>query len=53
MLEIIYSVRGRGLDRGKVERAVELSHSTYCSASASLRPDCPIRARIELIEDGQ
>jgi putative redox protein len=52
-LEIVYHVRGRGLDRAKVERAVELSHSTYCSASASLRADCPVGVRIELTEDGQ
>jgi putative redox protein len=50
-VEILYRVRGRGLDRSKVERAVELSHSTYCSASASLRADCPIRSRIEMVED--
>jgi putative redox protein len=49
-ITMIYRVKGRGLSREKVERAVELSHSTYCSASASLRPDCRVTARIELEE---
>lgn len=47
-IELAYHVKGRALTREKVDRAVELSHSTYCSASASLRPDCRIITRIEL-----
>ncbi len=47
-LSITYRVRGAGLAREKVERAVELSHSTYCSAIASLRPDCPVTTAIEI-----
>jgi putative redox protein len=49
-MEITYRLRGRGVNHGKVERAVELSHSTYCSAVASLRPDCSITTRIEISE---
>jgi putative redox protein len=49
-IEITYKLTGRGLNREKVERAVELSHSTYCSASASLRPDCVLTNRIEISE---
>lgn len=49
-VEIVYTVTGRGLDRDKVERAVALSHSTYCSASASLHPDIAITHKIELLE---
>lgn len=49
-IELIYRVRGRGVELDKVERAVALSHSTYCSATASLRPDCRITHRIEIAE---
>jgi putative redox protein len=49
-LKITYRIRGRGLDRDKVARAVALSHSTYCSALASLRPDCQVTSTLE-IED--
>lgn len=45
-IEVVYSLHGDGLRRDKVERAVELSHSTYCSAAASLRPDIPFTTRI-------
>lgn len=49
-ISIAYRVRGHGLAREKVERAVELSHSTYCSAVASLRADCKVTASIEITE---
>jgi putative redox protein len=47
-IELTYRLRGPGLSREKVARAVELSHSTYCSAVASLRSDCAITSRIEI-----
>ncbi len=47
-IELTYRLRGVGLNREKIERAVELSHTTYCSAVASLRPDCAITSRIEI-----
>jgi putative redox protein len=47
---LTYRLQGHGLDRSKVERAVELSHSTYCSAIVSLRPDCAVRNVIEISE---
>ena len=50
-IEFVYTMRGKGLSREKVERAVELSHGTYCSALASLRADCAISSRIEILED--
>lgn len=45
---LIYHLWGEGLDRQKVERAVKLSHETYCSAMVSLRPDCRIETDIQL-----
>lgn len=50
-ITLAFRVRGKGLSREKVERAVELSHSTYCSVAASLRPDCKITNTIEIVED--
>ena len=47
-IEIVYKASGTGLNREKLERAVELSHERYCSAVASLRPDCRVTTRIEL-----
>jgi len=49
-ISITYRVRGQGLAREKVERAVELSHSTYCSAVVSLREDCKVTTNIEITE---
>jgi putative redox protein len=49
-IAIVYHVRGHGLAREKVERAVELSHSTYCSAVASLREDCKVTTSIVITE---
>ncbi len=49
-LSLTYRLKGRGLSREKAERAVELSHSTYCSALATLRPDCAVTSAIEISE---
>jgi putative redox protein len=45
-----YIVQGHNLDRVAVERAVELSETKYCSASAMLRKAVPIEHKITLIE---
>jgi len=45
-VEFTYRVAGDGVSRERVERAVHLSHETYCSAVASLRPDCAVSTRI-------
>lgn len=47
-----YLVTGRGLDRAKVERAVQLSADKYCSASAMIAKTAEITHEIELIESG-
>lgn len=49
-VEILYRLKGTGLSPDKVERAVDLSHSTYCSALATLRPDCRVTLRTEIAE---
>jgi len=50
-IELHYRVRGSGLTLDKVERAVSLSLSTYCSAVASLHPDCRVTTAIHLETD--
>ena len=46
-----FIVRGRGLKREAVERAVKLSHEKYCSASAMLAKTAQLDYSIELIEE--
>jgi putative redox protein len=43
-------VRGRGLRREVVERAVHLSHEKYCSASIMLAKTARIEVAIDVIE---
>jgi putative redox protein len=45
-----FIVRGRGLKRETVERAVQLSHDKYCSASAMLAKSASIETVVELID---
>lgn len=43
---VTYRVRGGGVTREKVERAVALSQEKYCGVSAMLRKAAPIETRI-------
>jgi len=36
-IHIVYRLKGKAIDRTKVERAVELSRTTYCGVSAMLK----------------
>lgn len=45
-----FAVRGRGLRREVVERAVHLSHEKYCSASIMLAKTARIEVAIDVIE---
>ena len=51
-IRLRYLVSGRGLDRAKVERAVQLSAEKYCSASAILGKTARLSHSIEVIEAG-
>jgi putative redox protein len=46
-----FEVRGRGLRRETVERAVQLSHDKYCSASAMLARTAAIETVVEVIDE--
>jgi putative redox protein len=50
-IEMKFTVRGRNLNLEAVRRAVELSHSKYCSASAMLGKGAEITYTVEVIED--
>lgn len=45
-----FTVKGRGLDRKKVERAVALSLEKYCSASAMMAKTAEMVHEIEVVD---
>ena len=47
-----FVVRGRGLSREAVERAVQLSHDKYCSATAMLARTAEIVTHVEVVHEG-
>ena len=46
-LEVVYYLKG-ALDEKKVQRAIELSETKYCSVAATLRPAVSISSRYAL-----
>jgi putative redox protein len=50
-IELRFIVRGRGLKRDVVERAVRLSHEKYCSATVMLEKTAQLDYSIEIVED--
>lgn len=50
-IRLHYTVRGRGLDRSQVERAIQLSQERYCSVAAMLRPAVPLSYTWDIQED--
>ena len=51
-LVLAFTVRGRGLDRGRVERAVALSVERYCSVLSTVAHAATIEHVTEVLEDG-
>jgi putative redox protein len=51
-IEVEYVVYGRGLDRAKVEKAVNLSIERYCSVHAMLSKAVPIHHALRIVEEG-
>jgi putative redox protein len=47
-LEMIFHLRGDGLNEANAARAVDLSITKYCSVLASLAPDIPVTHAIRL-----
>jgi putative redox protein len=50
-ITIHYLIRGRGLDKARIERAVELSQEKYCSTYATLSAAVEITSLVEIVED--
>lgn len=49
-IDFIFTVTGKNLPRAAVERAVQLSHDKYCSASAMLAKTATMSWSVELAE---
>jgi len=47
-LEVVYKFWGNDLDTSKIERAIELSETTYCAVSAMLRKSAELTSRYEI-----
>ena len=52
-IHVHFIVKGRGLSRAKVERAIALSAEKYCSASAMLAKTATITHDLELIDGAE
>ena len=51
-IQLEYVVRGRGLKRPAVERAIQLSEDKYCSTAATIGDRARITSTLRIIEDG-
>ena len=49
-ITVVYRVTGRSVDPKAVDRAIELSETKYCGASAMLREKANISHRVEIYE---
>jgi putative redox protein len=50
-IHIRYLLSGRGLNRAKVQRAIELSENKYCSIHATLRQVVELSSEFEILEE--
>jgi putative redox protein len=51
-IDIEYVIRGKQVDPGAVERAIELSADRYCPAQAMLGKAVPIETHFTIVEEG-
>jgi putative redox protein len=49
-VKLVYTVRGRKLNRALIERAVSLSDEKYCSVTAMMRKSADISHEVVLVE---
>ena len=49
-VKLVYTVRGRKLNKALVERAVSLSDEKYCSATAMVKKSAAVTREIVLVE---
>ena len=50
-INLHFTVRGKDLERAKVERAVKLSHDKYCSATSMLAKTAEITYSIDIVSE--
>lgn len=50
-VEVVYRVRGEGLDPEAVDRAIELSRDRYCPVIATVRPTAEVLTSYEVEQD--
>ena len=50
-IRLNFTFYGKDLNRGKVERAVNLSQEKYCGVAAMLQKNCPIVVKIDYVEE--
>jgi putative redox protein len=49
-VKLVYTVRGRKLNKALVERAVSLSDEKYCSATAMIKKSAKVSREVVLVE---
>jgi len=49
-VKVVYTVRGRKLNRSLIERAVSLSDEKYCSATAMIKKSASVTHEVVLVE---
>ena len=49
-VKVVYTVRGRKLNRALIERAVSLSDEMYCSATAMFKKTAKVTHEVVLVE---
>jgi putative redox protein len=49
-VKLVYTVRGRKLNKALIERAVSLSDEKYCSATAMIKKSADVTREIVLVE---
>ncbi|MEX2246565.1 MAG: OsmC family protein [Dehalococcoidia bacterium] len=52
-IHMTFTLRGEGLDRAKIEHAVQLSEEKYCSVAATLRPNATITTSVVIEEEAR
>ena len=50
-IELEYIIKGKGLNEGRVERAVRLSEDKYCSIAATIEGRSKVTSTFRIVED--
>jgi uncharacterized OsmC-like protein len=53
VIDIMINIRGKGIDKRKMDRAISLSQEKYCSVYHSLREDMKVSVNYTIEEAGQ